>query len=86
MDHGAAIEAALGRDEKKYGKVYRGEQEDTRTAHELAVMLEEKQWPTTPRQKERSIKKMMGFAKRMGLSSSTTDEIGRRAGRWIIAR
>lgn len=84
MKYRETIEAALKRDEHQYGKVWRGEQKDTRTSHEIDVMLEEKLWTTTLGQKGRTTRKMKGFAKRNNLSSTIVTEIERRADRYIV--
>ena len=89
MNYREEIETALNRDGTQYGKVWRGETEGMSEADinriwkHLHVMLDRQRVETTPGQKKRWAKRINHFARRNYLSQLTTDEIARRAERYI---
>lgn len=90
MNYREEIKAALKRDDTQYGQVFRKEAKEMlstdmkRIQMQLDIMLEEKNWKTTLKEKKRCIVKMCRFAKGNDLSPETTEEIKRRAEGCIV--
>ncbi len=86
MSYREEIEAVLALDNTKYGKVRRGEIEDSRISKRLDVILERKAVETTSKEKQRWIERLDSWARARGLSRATREKIARRAERYIVVR
>ena len=86
MSYREEIEAALAKDNTKYGKVWRGEIEDSRISKRLDVILERKAVETTSKEKQRWIERLDSWARTRGLSRATREKMTRRAERYIVVR